>query len=293
MPTNISGQAPTQFLVATVKSGTVAPIQTIQDVESPFYGFPISFRADFIVETQTHSDSTTREPLQYNALDINIGDWLGQISGKAYKIIGIIVNDPADVANYDPDQPTAILDAANITLEIEDFDLYILKSDLSQTGNNYPDEDQPGVIFEIDEEGMPILSNVTAYSGQFPSIAYWVQDLQSRFEFYSVDIEGVATDVDNDKAVSVATNGNGSETGLAIQFTPFADSKVDLKINGISCNYGIAKDFYFSNDGGITAKAMADIEAGDQLIWNGINAGFELEDTDDIDLDYEAASNEI
>lgn len=293
MQTNIPGQAPTQFLIATIKSGTVSIAQTVQDDTSPFYGFPTSFRADFAIETQMHSDPTTREPLQYNAFDVNVGDWLGQITGKAYEVVGVIVNDPADEVNYDPNQPIAILDNNNVTLEIEDYDLYVLKSDANQSSNNFPDEDQAGVIFETDEEDMPILSNIAQLSGQFPNIGYWTQDIQSRFEFYAVDIEGVPTTVDNDKAVSVATNGNGSATGLGIQFTPFADSKVDLKVNGISCSYGVAKDFYFSNDGGVTARLMKDIEAGDELIWNGVNAGFELDQSDDIDLDYEAASNEV
>lgn len=293
MPTNITGQAPTQFLVSTIKFATISVMQTVQDPVSPFFGLTKTYRADFAIQTQTHSDPTTSTPYVYDALDINIGDWLGQPSGKVYKIIDIIVNDPADETNYDPDQPIAILDTNNITLEIEDIDLYILKSDVSSSGSNAPDEEQAGAIFEIDSEGMPILANINQFAGQFPNISYWTQDIQSRFEFLYVDVEGVPTDVDNDKAVSVVTNGNGSETGLAIQYTPFADSKVDLKINGISCNYGMAKDFYFSNDGGVTAKAMADIEAGDQLIWNGDNAGYELDQTDDIDLDYEAASNEI
>lgn len=293
MPTNISGQAPTQFLVSTITYGTVSTMQTVTDPTSPFFGFPKTFRADFTIETQAHSDPSTSTPLIYNAFDINVGDWLGQVSGKAYKIIDIIVNDPADTVNYDAGQPTAILGPNNITLELEDYDLYILKSDTSQAGANFPDEEQAGAIFETDEEDMPILANITQLSGLLPITTYWVQDLQSRFEFYSVDIEGVPTTVDNDKAVSVVTNGNGSPTGLAIQFTPFADSKVDLKVNGISCNYGIAKDFYFSNDNGVTAKTMANIEAGDQLIWNGVNVGYELDSSDDIDLDYEAASNDI
>jgi len=293
MPTNISGQAPTQFLVSTVQFGTVATMQTVTDPASPFFGFPKTFRADFVIETQTHSDPSTNTPYVYDALDINIGDWLGQISGKAYKIIDIIVNDPADVVNYDPGQPTAILGPNNITLEFEDDDLYILKSDASQAGSNFPDEDQPGVIFETDEEDMPILSNITQLSGSLPITTYWVQDLQSRFEFYSVDVEGVATDVDNDKAVAANTVGNNSATGLTIEHTPFADSKVTLKINGIEVSYGMSKDFYFSNDGGLTARAMADIEAGDELYWNGINAGYDLEPSDDIDIDYEAANTDL
>ena len=292
MPTNISGQAPTQFLIATIQPNTVSVMQTVQDVNSPFYGFPVSFRADFYVETQMHSDPSTREPFAYDALDIQVGDWLGQITGKAYKVIGIIVNDPNDI-NYDPDQPDAVLTTTNITLEIEDVDLYILKSDTTQMGSNYPDEAQAGVVFETDEEGMPILANIGQLAGQFPNLSYWTQDIQSRFEFYAVDVEGVATDVDNDKTTTGTTNGDNSPTGIFIQYTPHADSKVDVKINGISASYGLTKDFYFSNDDGVTARAMADITAGDQLIWNGVLAGFELESTDDIDIDYMASDSDL
>ena len=293
MPTNISGQAPTQFLISTIQPGTVSIMQTVTDAASPFFGFPVSFRADFYIDSQPHSDPTTREPYMYNALDIQVGDWLGQITGKAYKVIGIIVNDPSDVDNYDPDQPDAILTTNNITLEIEDVDLYILKSDTTQTGSNYPDEAQAGIIFETDEEGMPILSNISQLSGLLPNLTYWTQDIQSRFEFYAVDIEGVATDADNDKTTTGTTNGDGSQTGIFIQYTPHADSKVDVKINGISASYGLTKDFYFSNDGGVTARAMADITAGDELIWNGVLAGFELETSDDIDIDYMASDSDL
>ena len=293
MPTNISGQAPTQFLVSTIQFGTIATVQTVNDVNSPFNGFPKTFRADLYVEVQPHSDPTTREPYMYNALDIEVGDWYGLPTGKAYKIINIIVNDPEDVANYDPDQPTAILGINNVTVELEDVDLYILKSDTTQMGANYPDENQAGVVFETDEEGMPILSNISQLSSLFPNLTYWVQDIQSRFEFYAVDVEGVATDVDNDKNTTGTTTGNGSQTGIFIQYTPHADSKVEVKINGISANYGLTKDFYFSNDGGVTARAMADITAGDELIWNGIIAGYELETSDDIDIDYEASDSDL
>lgn len=292
MPTNITGQAPTQFLISTIQPGTVSALQTVTDTNSPFYGYPKTFRADFAVDSQPHSDPTTREPLMYDALDIEIGDWLGQSTGKAYKVVAIIVNDPND-PSYDPDQPDALLGPNNITLEIEDVDLYILKSDTSQSGSNYPDENQAGVIFETDEEGMPILSNIMQLSSLFPNLTYWTQDIQSRFEFMYVDVEGVPTDVDNDKAVASNTVGNNASTGLAIEHTPFADSKVTLKINGLEASYGMSKDFYFSNDGGATARAMADIEAGDELFWNGTNAGYDLEPSDDIDIDYEAASTDL
>jgi hypothetical protein len=65
---------------------------------------------------------------------------------------------------------------------------------------------------------------------------------------------------------------------------------VTIKVNGVEVNLGGNKlnDCYFSADGGVTAKAIANIEAGDQLIWNGIIADFELDGADDIDISYQA-----
>ena len=47
---------------------------------------------------------------------------------------------------------------------------------------------------------------------------------------------------------------------------------------------------YFSADGGNTAKPIADIEAGDLLYWNGSIAGYQLDETDDIDISYQKSS---
>jgi hypothetical protein len=91
----------------------------------------------------------------------------------------------------------------------------------------------------------------------------------------------------------LATNGDYSSTGITIDYTPFSDSAVDILVNGIGVseangdrNAGAA---YFSNDGGATAKAIADIEAGDELYWNGVIAGFDLTTDDTIDIIYERA----
>ena len=89
---------------------------------------------------------------------------------------------------------------------------------------------------------------------------------------------------------------NGSSTGITIEYTPFADSNVEVKINGIGVNLGngvLTKDCYFSNDGGITPKLIKNIEAGDILYWNGANAGYELDPLDDIDFEYEASNLDL
>jgi len=220
----------------------------------------------------------------YDANDIEVGDWIAQPTGKTYKIIEII----------------EVIDQQNSILIIEDENLYNLKSDPSQQGNNYPDEDQPGAIFELDEDGNPILAGITNQSAQFPGLVYWIEDIKSRFEYYSVDEEGVETEIDLDQNLDgeeyTGTNGNASPTGVLIEYTPFADSRVDVKINGISVNLGsgvLTKDCYFSNDGGVTPKLIKDIEAGDMLYWNGENAGYELDPLDDIDFEYEASNLDI
>jgi hypothetical protein len=117
---------------------------------------------------------------------------------------------------------------------------------------------------------------------------------------YVLFLEGVAetpsatevgVNTGNDKNLtSTTTSGNYSTTGIFITYTPFADSDVAVKINGIEVNLGgnKLKECYFSANGGTTAKAIANIEAGDQLIWNGVIAGFELDSLDDIDLAYQA-----
>jgi len=93
--------------------------------------------------------------------------------------------------------------------------------------------------------------------------------------------------------IPLASNGDYSSTGITIDYTPFSDSAVDILVNGIGVseadgdrNAGAA---YFSNDGGATAKAIADIEAGDELYWNGVIAGFDLTTDDTIDIIYERA----
>jgi hypothetical protein len=90
---------------------------------------------------------------------------------------------------------------------------------------------------------------------------------------------------------SILTTGNDSATGITITYTPFADSDVSVRVNGIEVNVGDGtktEDCYFSGDGGTTARLMVNIEAGDELYWNGDNAEFELDGADDVDISYQA-----
>lgn len=86
------------------------------------------------------------------------------------------------------------------------------------------------------------------------------------------------------------SNGNGSATGITLDYTPFADSTVQVYINGVAVTetYGdTTGDVYFSADGGTTAKNIADLAAGDEMYWNSDNAGYEIGAGDVFDLVYE------
>lgn len=278
MATNQSGK-PTQLLITSVVSGSSVVVDTITDQNSAWYGYPVSFQVDLNVTPQTHSDATTPTPFYYGAGDIDVNDYLLQPSGKAYKITSII----------------SISDDSAATVVIEDVESYILLGDVTGQGANYPDEDQPGLCVELDADGMPVISGIAQMSGSLPNVGYWIDDATSRFEATGapaiVEI-GINTSVDLNKR-SIETSADGDSTEIAITYTPFSDSSVAIKVNGIEINLGDGvktEAAYFSNDGGTTAKAIANVEAGDILHWNGSIAGYQLDATDDIDISYQKSS---
>ena len=279
MATNQAGK-PTQLLISSVVSGTSLPVDTITDVNSPWFGYPLTFQVDLNITPQTHGDGTTNTPFYYGAQDVEAGDWLLQPSGKAYRIGSIISRDGDGFAQ----------------VILEDVDSYILLGDSTGSGNNYPDEEQAGVCIELDGDGMPIVAGIAQLAASLPNIGYWVDDAVARFEAkgtsVTVQAVGVNTAIDLNKR-SVTTVEDGDTTEISITYTPFSDSSVAVKVNGIEVNLGDgAKDSecYFSNDGGATAKLIADIEAGDILYWNGSIAGYQLDNTDDIDISYQKSS---
>ena len=279
MATNQAGK-PTQLLIASVASGTSIPVDTITDETSPWFGYPLTFQVDLNITPQTHGDATTNTPFYYGAQDVEAGDWLLQPSGKAYKITSVISRSGDGFAQ----------------VIIEDVDSYIILGDATGGGNNYPDEEQAGVCIELDADGMPIVAGIAQLSGSLPNIGYWIDDATARFEAsgtsVTVQAVGISTGVDLNKR-SLVTSSDGDSTGIAITYTPFSDSVVTIKINGMEINLGDGvktEDCYFSNDGGATARAIANIEAGDILYWNGSVAGYQLDETDDIDISYQKSS---
>ena len=95
----------------------------------------------------------------------------------------------------------------------------------------------------------------------------------------------------NDKGLTpLSTSGDGSQTGLTLTAVPNAASYLTPRVNGISYGLGDGvktEESYFSADGGTTAKTLATFAIGDEFIWNGVIAGFELVGADIVDSDYD------
>jgi len=116
---------------------------------------------------------------------------------------------------------------------------------------------------------------------------------------------GVSVGVDKNQTVIATTTHDHFVTGIDIDYTPFADSEVIVKINGVEVNIGDGdntEDCYFTDptdvgfntDGNsMVARPMSDIASGDVLVWNPSAAGYQLDPSDDVDVIYDASSYDI
>jgi hypothetical protein len=116
---------------------------------------------------------------------------------------------------------------------------------------------------------------------------------------------GVNVSVDKNQTVSAATTHDHFVTGINIDYTPFLDGDVIVKINGLEVNIGDgtnAEDCYFTdpNDPAyntegnpMVARLIKDISAGDILVWNPTYASYSLDTSDDVDIIYQASSADL
>ena len=135
----------------------------------------------------------------------------------------------------------------------------------------------------------------------FETVSSGTAALQSVFQVgnllsYETDSQGILledipiwTKEDEEKTSSV-TSGNYAQTGIFLTSKPHPSGTLVVDVNGLRATVGNAvktKDCYFSRDTGTTALSLNVLAIGDQLIWNGVIAGYELDATDKIDILYE------
>ena len=80
-------------------------------------------------------------------------------------------------------------------------------------------------------------------------------------------------------------------TGISLAENPATTSYIEVNVNGVinDVGNGTKNGFpcYFSGNGGTTAKLYTELDQGDQLYWNIEAAGYPLESSDRIDLNYQ------
>jgi hypothetical protein len=106
-------------------------------------------------------------------------------------------------------------------------------------------------------------------------------------------VKGTKAQKADKELLPVVTSGDNFDTTLDIVATPVGDRYIQVFVNGLKVVIGDAsklKDCYFSVDAGANARALGDIVATDDFIWNGVIAGYQLETDDSIDFDYEIAA---
>ena len=85
------------------------------------------------------------------------------------------------------------------------------------------------------------------------------------------------------ESITAVTSGNESPTGITLG-SPINGEPI-VTVNGRVQKVSYldkTKPFYFSADGGATVQLVNDLSAGSELIWNGVVAGFELDNNDRI-----------
>lgn len=206
-----------------------------------------------------------------------------------------------DLENFLTKRISADESNGTITLyDASDSNLYAIYKILSWsrvdivTGNNNS-ENVDGIEVNVSLEGISTGPGVTKSLWEVGMELSYTLDAHG-ITGSSILPDGILTYVDKGLHPSVSTSGNGSQTGVNITYSPYYDSYVTVEVNGISVELGDGtkdKDVYFSSNAGLTATRIEEIRAGDELIWNGEVAGYELTIEDEINLIYEADADQL
>lgn len=250
---------------------TISAFQIAQDLNTAFTANSVD-----IVATTFSDISNTNNPSIFPGLRLTAG------AGKSIEI----GNGDADVFGQNFIEPTSAIGIAD--------------SDGGGDGSLTVDPSTDEFLRLTRADGGDILiqglgtfvnsNGIVSSSSGSPAVLLMIEDEKGD----GVVETGVSTGADLDQTPSVTT-GDDSPTGVTISYTPYNDSSVQVHVNGISVNVGDGvktSQTYFSHDG-INARFIKDITANDQLYWNGNIVGYELDGSDEIDIIYDASSDDV
>lgn len=141
----------------------------------------------------------------------------------------------------------------------------------------------------------PLTGNLDAGSNRLTNLAAPVAPSDAaRLQ----DVGGSTGPVTLNKRLTPAPTGPGdqSPTGITVSITPQPSGPATQRgylrvlVNGVGYDYGAATNSApcFLGPNAATARALDEVQAGDQLFWNGSLAGFQLDASDEVSLDYTA-----
>lgn len=158
--------APPLLLNATTTVINATTNWTAQDANDPWVGIPYQWTVTATVTTQSHSYPLSSTPFTYTAADVEVGYWYSDlVSGKAVKIISITSQN-----------------SSNITMVVEDVDRFNTFTDVTGNGIGIGNPGG-GFIFEVGDDGLPILGPMIGFSTQLLTNVGWQLDQVSRFRY--------------------------------------------------------------------------------------------------------------
>lgn len=132
----------------------------------PWIGVDYRWQITLYITPQIHSSHLTSTPYSYDGLDMKIGDWIVcQATGFAFKIVQIISQGVTDV-----------------TCIAEDVDRFNTFTDSSGLGTGAPNLGS-SLIFELSDDGLPVLGPSSSFSSFFGANLAMVYDIVSRFRY--------------------------------------------------------------------------------------------------------------
>lgn len=171
------------------------------------------------INPQTHSSHLTREPYEYNGLDVWVGDWISNV-GSATPVEIIAVQSKTET---------------QMTIIVEDRDRY----------NTYRDSTQQGVgifsvgnavIFSLNEEGLPLIDPLPALVTQ----VNFASQLTGRFRRYDMESKRRFEQENHtfEKGDIVGLNSDG-------EFQEYNNVDTDVKPVGTVANSGPKPNFFY------------------------------------------------
>jgi hypothetical protein len=177
-------------IVAKVDFGSSSISSYYNNPASTWNGAAYTYSVTLTVIPQSTGDEFSQPTaFQYDGLNISVGDWIGQQNGLCFQISQI--------------NSATSTSVVCILKDVDVFNLVI-------SGGNSPVEDQYGVIFNLGDDGTPVIDPTELQRGQFGNVNYWLNDLYGRFTYrnYLEDYYGIA--------IETGTQGATGYTGFSL-----------------------------------------------------------------------------